>query len=162
MNKPILILAIGLLPSPLFARDSIFPQQGADSTASPAKSPPAFSASEWKRYDKNRDGVIAKREAGEMDTRAWTHADLNADGKITKKEWLAVSSNARTVRACQRADRENYGLLTRVEAISLDTATFTSIDADGDGLLSKKEWDSAGAQVTGVAGRAAPMFPDAK
>ena len=209
MNKRVLIVAISLLPSPLFARDSIIPQYGGDSSASPAeywnaysrggyltrehatqygirefsridrnadgrvsqeewntwhqpKSSPAFSASEWKRYDRNRDGFIGKHEASEMDTRTWTHADLNADGKISKKEWQAVASNSRNLSDWQRADRDNNGFLTRVEAIALDTATFTRMDADGDGLLSQKEWDLGGAQNSGVSGRPGPMFPDAK
>jgi Ca2+-binding EF-hand superfamily protein len=216
--KRILILAIGLLPSALFARDSIIPQYVADAGSSMnsaeywsahsrggyltreqatqygvrdfahidndtdgrvsqaewnawhnaqknnTRSQPVFSDAEWNRYDRNRDGVITKREAAEMDPRTWAHANLNADGKISKKEWQAIAANARTpnLSAWQRADRDNDGFVTRTEGLALDTATFTNADTDGDGKLSQGEWDAFDPQVGGVAGRAAPLFPDAR
>lgn len=214
--KRILILALGLLPAVLFARDSIIPQYVADAGSSMnsaeywsaysrggylireqatqygvhdlridsdtdgrvsqaewnawrnaqknhTRSQPVFSDSEWKRYDRNRDGVITKREAAEMDARTWTHADLNADGKISKKEWQAIAANvqAPNLSAWQRTDRDNDGFVTRTEGLALDTATFTKADTDGDGKLSQREWDAFDPQV-GVSGRAAPLFPDAR
>jgi Ca2+-binding EF-hand superfamily protein len=124
-----------------------------------ARSQPAFSDAEWKQFDRNRDGVIHKREAVSMDARTWTHADLNADGKISKKEWQAIAAKTRapSLTAWQRADRDNDGFVTRAEGAAMETAAFTRIDSDGDGRLSQKEWDLADSQASGVAGRPAPL-----
>jgi hypothetical protein len=164
LGKPIVILAIALLPSAGVAGDSIFPEYAGQQDSAGSESRPAlqFTEAEWKRYDKNRDGVINKREAGEMDPRSFTYADLNANGKISRKEWQAIAANSRSMTDWQRADRDNDGFLTRIEAIALDTETFKRMDSDGDNQLSQKEWDHGHAQPAGVAGRKAPLLPESK
>jgi hypothetical protein len=136
------------------------------------RSQPNLSSSEWKRFDRNRDGFISKREAKDMDSHTWTYADLNADGRISDKEWQAVSSIANKTAGAdsyrarsgrtgwEEMDRDQDGWITRGEARELDAHTFARLDVDGDGRLSEKEWGFTGSLGTpGAAGRTAPAPP---
>ncbi len=74
----------------------------------------------------------------------WKQYDLNGDGKITREEFMA----ARAV-CFARDDSNGDGVLTRVEvktffppplADRIDAA-FLRLDLDGDGLISREEFD---------------------
>ena len=74
----------------------------------------------------------------------WKQYDLNGDGKITREEFMA----ARAV-CFARHDTSGDGMLTRAEvknsfppqmADRID-AEFPRLDLDGDGLISREEFD---------------------
>ena len=92
---------------------------------------------------------MARQDRGQPQE-LWKQYDLHGDGKITREEFMAVRA------VCfARYDTHATGMLTRAEvkrffpppqADRID-ATFSRLDLDGDGLISREEFDRESARL---------------
>lgn len=114
--------------------------------------PPAANASETMRaMDKNRDGKIARLEAGPRLRQAFGQIDANGDGFVTVPELQRAmnrQTNSTTSRKPQsserlkRFDKNGDGKLSKKEAPSFMKKAFDRLDADNDGFVTSREFAS--------------------
>jgi hypothetical protein len=85
----------------------------ADPAAAVVEDAPVPEASEktrFDRYDKDRDGKIAREEYLVSRRKAFTKLDTNGDGRLTFEEW-----GLKTTTKFAGADRDKSGAMDRVE-----------------------------------------------
>ena len=117
-----------------------------------ATATPVMAAEEW---DLDADGTITWAEMEEMRKRTFEAFDANQDGKLDNAEYSAfdearakeaeahpTSLSNRAVQGLSRAttDLNLDGMVTRDEMNTRLRAWFSSIDKDGDGVISKGEY----------------------
>ncbi len=125
-----LLLALLLAPAPARAEDEPKPEPK-----------PATESEMWKRLkgrDANGDGVISRDEFPGRD-RMWRRLDADGDGQVTRGEADKASERmgggmgrGRGGEGMGRGGRGRMGGGLSLEAL----------DTDGDGKVSKKEWDA--------------------
>jgi Ca2+-binding EF-hand superfamily protein len=93
---------------------------------------------------RGRAGQRMARHEGGQPQELWKQYDLNGDGKITREEFMAVRA------VCfARHDASGTGMLTRADVKRFSSpqtadridAEFSRLDLDGDGLVSREEFD---------------------
>ena len=95
------------------------------------------------RADRNNDGVISRPEwSGDPD--AFERLDRNNDGAISRGELrdFEFDDEGFTRPAFSTLDRNNNGVITTNEW-TRRTDEFRALDADGDGVLTEREYRSA-------------------
>jgi hypothetical protein len=113
---------------------------------------PALATETW---DLNADGTITWAEMEDMRKRTFESFDANQDGKLDNLEYDAfdaaraeaaeanpTSLSKRAVLGLGRAETDLNldGFVTRDEMTTRLRAWFTSIDKDGDGVITKGEY----------------------
>jgi Ca2+-binding EF-hand superfamily protein len=110
------------------------------------------SAQTFRRFDRNRDGVlsgeevwVSGEEAGTEDTdlaAQFRRADRNRDGALSRREWWADDATF------DRVDRNRNGMLTLseflgqdVEDAAPDRRSFETLDRNANGVITASEWD---------------------
>ena len=117
-----------------------------------AAASPALASEDW---DLNADGAISGAEMEDMRKRTFESFDANQDGKLDNPEYDAfdaaraeaaeanpTSLSKRAVLGLGRAETDLNldGFVTRDEMTTRLRAWFTSIDKDGDGVITKGEY----------------------
>lgn len=97
--------------------------------------------------DANHDGKVSREEFRTQRVNLVMSADQNGDGQVSPQELAATHPDrARSERAFRMLDRNQDGLLSRVEVEAAMDMRFRTLDADGDGFLSAAErqnWKTA-------------------
>ncbi|WP_375287782.1 EF-hand domain-containing protein [Sphingomonas sp.] len=78
--------------------------------AVPEASPKTREEKRFSRYDKDRDGAVAREEYLASRRKAFAKLDANADGRLTFDEWAA-----KTTAKFAGADKDKSGTLTPTE-----------------------------------------------
>jgi EF hand len=133
-------LAVALLAaSPVLAKG-----RGDDGEMGAAMRDAMFAAA-----DANADGAVTLEEMAAARQAMFTKADTNADGKLdaTEREAQMVEhmkavAKARVAQG-DRMDADEDGIVTLEEFTARDDR-FARLDEDGDGAVSKAEFDDAG------------------
>lgn len=139
--------------------------QAADKPAAKQKPGPGNGA--FKRFDKNRDGMLSKDEIPQRLRRLTLRTDQNGDGMITRQELAAARPNSSPSAApaekpmqpeaaknrksekksadldvnaaLRRLDKDGDGKLSNAEVPEGIRRAFARLDSDGDGMLDKRE-----------------------
>ena len=113
-----------------------------------AKPDHARSSVTFEQLDADNDGSISRDEMEGMAQRRFNAADSNGDGKITVDELEALAaSRARTnaEKIMTRLDKNDDGMLEESELPGGKRSgrRFDRMDTDGDGAISKAEYEAA-------------------
>ncbi len=105
---------------------------------------------DFERLDLNGDGEITRVEVQARKVARFARIDVNNDGKITSSEMIAVHNVSLGDKALKRAammidkfDRDQDGALTAEEMPNGEGKLFERADANGDGAVSQKEFDTS-------------------
>jgi Ca2+-binding EF-hand superfamily protein len=97
--------------------------------------------------DSNGDGFVSAAESGSAAEKIFDAIDSDDDGAITESE-LTAARTAMDRRGAPSAaeliaqvDQDDDGQLTKAEWIAAESAAFRQGDKDGDGKLSRDEWN---------------------
>jgi len=116
------------------------------------------------RFDENGDGALTASELPEESREQMMQADANGDGKITRAEWdqamatfrerMQAEGGQRSGGFFERADENGDGVLSGTEIPERMRERMTQIDSNGDGKLTREEWDASRPQRPQGAGGA--------
>jgi hypothetical protein len=81
-----------------------------DAVALPQASPKSREQRRFGRYDKDKDGIIAREEYLASRRKAYAKLDTNGDGRLSFEEW-----STKTIGKFAKADRDRSGTLNPVE-----------------------------------------------
>lgn len=98
-----------LLPPPPAARP-IMPLASPNPETPPRASDATREEKRFRRYDKDRDGAVAREEYLASRRKAWAKLDLNGDGALSFDEWAA-----KTMGKFDGADADKSGRLNAAE-----------------------------------------------
>ncbi|MHB9027055.1 MAG: EF-hand domain-containing protein [Armatimonadota bacterium] len=102
------------------------------------------------KLDKNADGVIGKDEVPPKAQDKFQKMDTNNDGQVTKAEFVtahqAMQPGQDLAHYLVRFDANKDGAVTLDEVKAQVSTHFTKIDKDGDGKITKAEWEAFHAQ----------------
>lgn len=141
MNRLTRITSIALCASAFFV------------SAAAAKPDHARGGVAFEQLDVDNDGVISRAEMEGIAQRRFQAADTNGDGMITVEELEAQAvSRARmsAEKIMTRLDKNEDGMLEESELPNGKRAghRFDRMDGDGDGAVSKAEFDAARERMT--------------
>lgn len=104
----------------------------------------------FRRLDVDGNGVITRAEVQAPRISKFTQVDTNNDGKITSAEMIEarnmrlVEETAKCVAiVINKFDRDQDGALSADELPDVDGNLFDRVDANGNGIVSQEEFDTA-------------------
>lgn len=114
-------------------------------------------------FDQNKDGSVTQDEVNASVAERFAAADADKDGRVTLEEFKAyrlTEMQPMKVRAFQRLDRDGDGKVTRAEFDRISDRMFARLDRDGDGELKAmpvppRGPEGRGAEARGPEGRGA-------
>ena len=112
-------------------------------------------------FDQNKDGSVTQDEVNASVAERFAAADADKDGRVTLEEFKAyrlTEMQPMKVRAFQRLDRDGDGKVTRAEFDHISDRMFARLDRDGDGELKAmpvppRGPEGRGAEARGPEGR---------
>ncbi len=112
-------------------------------------------------FDQNKDGSVTQDEVNASVAERFAAADADKDGRVTLEEFKAyrlTEMQPMKVRAFQRLDRDGDGKVTRAEFDRISDRMFARLDRDGDGELKAmpvppRGPEGRGAEARGPEGR---------
>lgn len=107
-------------------------------------------------FDADKDGKVTEQEVADFRANMIAGADANGDGKLSVEEltaqhvkMLTAMAAGRSARMIAERDADGDGLLSVEEmaASPMPAGMFDRIDTDGDGGVTKAEFDAARTRV---------------
>ena len=120
------------------------------------------STGRFRNMDTDQDGVVTRAE-WRGSAQAFRNNDRNADGVLSGAEYEVPTREARRLRGqLRRSSRSSTS--TRIVASPRDEwrgsrQSFTALDGNGDGVLTRREWVGNGTQPVGTSGQAVVVNP---
>jgi Ca2+-binding EF-hand superfamily protein len=96
------------------------------------------------RLDTDKDGKISKAEFAAQSAERFARMDANGDGKIDATERsVAAEGGRRAGRGMDRLDADGDGVITRAEYDARTGQRFARLDTNGDGFIDAAERQTA-------------------
>ena len=98
-------------------------------------------------FDSDRDGKVSRQEYGAGTARELIKYDRDGDGRVTRAELPALARLPGVRGLVNRIwgvyDASGDGVVTRTELLAQADLRFTRLDVNGDGHLTREEFDAA-------------------
>lgn len=107
----------------------------------------------FEQIDANGDGILTMEEFQNQANMRFAEADTNGDGQLDVDELTAAAERARgemIARMIEKKDTNGDGMLSMEEMAPRDAGHFFEMaDSDGNGEISKAEWEAAKENMRG-------------
>lgn len=99
--------------------------------------------------DTDNDGVVSADELSQHHTARFMKMDIDGDGAVSREDIAEFKARLREARTGSRADRferadtNGDGLVSEAEAAAVARQKAAKLDADGNGVISRREMHKA-------------------
>lgn len=110
-------------------------------------------ATMFAKMDANKDGTLNEADRAAHHAMMFDKLDANNDGQVTKAEMEAMRAQHAGKRAERRAERTGKPAPTEAQMAERKAERFARIDTDGNGAVSRAEFDAMHAKMGGKMGK---------
>jgi Ca2+-binding protein (EF-Hand superfamily) len=102
-------------------------------------------SAQFARIDTDGDGAISRGEFRALQAARWTQIDRNGDGYLTEDDFprIAAARASAQLAAMASVDADGDGRISRDELLDGPAPLFQQADQDGDGLVTRAELAAA-------------------